>query len=322
MSKIRYGLIVLILLINISMKSQLLHFPHFYIYDSGTLDVEHPTYEFGDYDIVKDKLIKARQTKDKAAFLTSVMDSIHLLDKTRAGLIIYIHGYQGDNKQFVQSSGFILQKEVFDQASSPYGMAISFQWKSPMAYNDAVKTARGKGQASATILQEIYTNWKIKYPEAPMTIICHSMGNRVWQGLYESWVTLDQNLSINNVLMMAADLETDVLNTSFKDIQLHCHHLYIYHSLADRTLQMANALNEHKRLGIYGIPIDSSSNTNSLNLSTQNSDLPIYAHELIIRDVTKIQDDQTFAGKLSKHRYYYGSPTIRKEIVDILTTNN
>ncbi|MBK9735278.1 MAG: alpha/beta hydrolase [Saprospiraceae bacterium] len=304
------------------MKSQMLHFPHFYIYDSGTLDAQNPSYEFGDYDIVKDKLIKARQTKDKATFLTSVIDSISSLDKTRAGLIIYIHGFQGDNKQFVQSSGYILQKEVFDQASSPYGMAISLQWKSPMSYNDAVKTARSKGQTSATILHQIYSAWKKSHPEAPLTIICHSMGNRVWQGLYESWITLDHDLSITNVLIMAADLETDVLTTSFKDIQLHCHHLYIYHSLADRTLQMANALNEHKRLGIYGPIIDTSSNTNSVHLQAQNTVLPIYTHEVIIRDVTKIQDDETFAGKLSKHRYYYGSPTIRKEIVGILINNN
>jgi len=39
----------------------------------------------------------------------------------------------------------------------------------------------------------------------------------------------------------------------------------------------------------------------------------------IFRDVTGLDDDQSFAGKVTFHRYYYGSPSVRREIVRYLS---
>ncbi|MBC7886065.1 MAG: alpha/beta hydrolase [Saprospiraceae bacterium] len=290
------------------MNSQVRHFPHFYIYDTGKHASDHQ-YKYGDYDFQNDKIIKQRETDIEKTFLSSVTDTIKSLRADKAGVIIYIHGFQGDNKFFVQSSGFIIQRNVFDHPEHRYGMGISLQWKSSLAYQDAVLTALEKGAQMAPIIDSLYRIIRQYHHHAPVSILCHSMGNRVWQGLYEQWININQEFYLENVLMFAPDLEADIFETNFESIEKHCGQIHIYHNLTDRTLQMANAMKEHKRLGIYGPMVDSNK--------------PPFSNELLIkmkiRNVTDIKDEETFAGKLSLHRYYYGSPSIRKEIVEILS---
>lgn len=59
---------------------------------------------------------------------------------------------------------------------------------------------------------------------------------------------------------------------------------------------MANAMKQHPRLGIYGL---------------ENRE-PLEG-TICVRNATEIHDDQSFAGKLTNHRYFYGSRTVRNE---------
>jgi hypothetical protein len=252
--------------------------------------------------MTSDKIIKTNITTNQDLWIKTVSENIEGLKPNKSGIIIYIHGFQGDNKYFVQSSGYILQKDVFDNESHPYGMTISLQWKSGLIYPDATQTALQKGENMAAIVDKIYQIQQKQYPGSPISVICHSMGNRVWQGLYSEWVSLNKPLKIAQVFYFAADLECDIFDKSFSDIHAHIGHSYVYYNRADRTLQMANAIKEHRRLGIYGTSPETDLNSKHITL--------IYA--------TDLKDEETFAGKLSLHRYYYGSPTMRKEIVRLL----
>lgn len=283
-------------------KNQSTPYPHFFLYDLGN-KASDQRYEYGDFSMASDKIVKANLTTEKDAWLHKIDTSLATLHPGKAGIIIYIHGFQGDNKYFVQSSGYLLQKDIFDNAAHAYGMTVSLQWKSSIIYQDAVQTALQKGQNMAAVVDEIYRKQQKLYPGAPISIICHSMGNRVWQGLYDSWLEKNKSIRIENVFFFAADLECDIFDTAFENIQDHVAQSYVFYNRADRTLQMANALKEHKRLGIYGTSVQTD----------------LVSKHITLIDATDIKDEETFAGKLSLHRYYYGSPTMREKTVTILS---
>ncbi len=278
------------------------NFQHFYMYDVGSKPAEN-RYDFGEMAIEGKKLMKKGSKIDEILWMEEIKRSIDHLSSGKNGLIVYIHGYQGDNKYFVQQSGYKIQSDIFDKSEHDYGMALSLQWKSVIPYDTAVKNAYEKGKNYVKLLDSIYIALKSKHPDAPISIIAHSMGSRVWQGIFENWVILRPDLYIDNSIIFAADLESNILGTGFSGIEKSVGKIYIYYNLLDRTLQMANALKSHKRLGIYG------------------PDLPLPpALESVVelRNATEVDDDESFAGKLTYHRYYYGSPSIRKEIIEIL----
>jgi len=295
---------LLLLQTNPYVKTHATLYPHFFLYDMGS-KAQDSLYEYGDFTMMSDKIAKANITTNRQLWLDNVNTKIDSLQRHKAGILIYIHGFQGDNKYFVQSSGHILQKNIFDNAAHEYGMTVSLQWKSPLIYPDAVQTALQKGQNMAAIIDNIYQKQQQLHPGAPISIICHSMGNRVWQGLYDAWVQRNKNVRIANVFFFAADLEHDIFDTAFDDIETHVGHSYVVYSRQDRTLHMANALKDHKRLGIFGT----------------SPDTDLVSKRITLIDATDIKDEETFAGKLSLHRYYYGSPTMRSKIVQILSGN-
>jgi len=298
---VNHFLVLIIFQSILHLNAQTAVYPHLFVYDIGPKPSARQ-YEYGNFTMNTDKITKTNIVIDQELWINAVSENIERLKPNKSGIIIYIHGFQGDNKYFVQSSGYTLQKDVFDNDAHPYGMTISLQWKSGLTYNDAVQTALQKGANMAAIVDTIYQIQQKKYPRAPISVICHSMGNRVWQGLYSEWINLNKALKIDRVLYFAADLECDIFDTAFPELQNHVGHSYVFYSRVDRTLQMANALKVYRRLGIYS--------------TAPQTDL--LSKHITLIDATDIKDEETFAGKLSLHRYYYGSPTMRKEIVRLL----
>ncbi len=296
---VRFLVILNLIALNIKMMSQS-NFQHFYIYDINS-DPDDKKYDYGIMEIENKKLIKKTSKMEEDAWMTTIKNSIDNLPAHKSSVIFYLHGYQGDNKYFMQQSGYILQETIFDSTAHSYGMAISLQWTSVITYDNAVQNAYKKGANFVTKLAEISNYLKAKHPLAKVTFLCHSMGNKVFQGIYEQWIKVDTSLYIENVMMMAADLPNDIFKDNFPNLSKHVNKLYIYHHLGDKTLQMANAMKSHQRLGILGVDLNSAPKDG-----------------MFIRNATNLSDDESFAGKLTNHRYYYGSPTVRSELLDIL----
>lgn len=273
---------------------------HFYIYDRAK-DEETSDYVYGKFQLQFTGLAKRRFRKNKDQFMESIREAVASLPAQRSGILFYIHGYQADNRFFVRISGKVLQKEMLDDPAHPYGLAISLQWSAPIAYKEAVNMARFKGNDFAELAHEVTNLVHEVYPEAPVSILCHSMGNRVWQGMYDKWVALEPKLSLDKVFMCAADLENDVFNHAFEGMSRRSKKVIIYHHRYDKTLRVAMTLSPKVRLGITG--------------PAHSEKLP---ENILVRDVTGIDDDETFAGKVTNHRYYYGSPIVRGEITRLL----
>ncbi len=274
--------------------------PHFFIYDEQGTEQNEKLYSFGDMVIADKNLFKNNTWNDAGLFMEALEDEIALLTPKKSGIVIYIHGYQADNVFFMQKSGYILQDKIFNNDHSPYGLVLSLQWSSVIPYTKAVELAYTKGCQFAYFVMRITQILRAYHPESPVSFICHSMGNRVFQGLYETWALEQANLKLNHVFFMAADLESSVFEQGFGKIGQNSRHIHVYYNHEDVTLSVANALVKHPRLGIYG---------------TLDYHCPNNCNQ---RDVTGLEDDRSFVGTFTHHRYFYGSRTVRNEIIQHL----
>lgn len=273
---------------------------HFYAYDRSTSSVAVPRL-YGRFELRPSGLAKVRIRREED-WLEAINECIQNMAENRNGLLFYIHGFQADNTWFVRKSGQVIQSQILNHPGHRYGLAVSLQWSSPLVYSKAVLTALAKGERFATLAARVTDMLKARFPDAPVSVLCHSMGNRVWQGMYESWTSMDPDLKLDKVFMFAADLEADILSYGFPGLDARADKVLIYHHLEDRTLIMARTFAPHFRLGQVGPSFPE-----------------LLPDNFIFRDVTGLDDDQSFAGKVTFHRYYYGSPSVRREIVRYLS---
>ncbi|MBP6569742.1 MAG: hypothetical protein KA270_21385, partial [Saprospiraceae bacterium] len=71
-------------------------FQHYYMYDAGN-NPEEKKYEFGKMAIEDKKLVKSQSKMADSLWMQDIKKSIDQLLPAKNGLIVYIHGYQGDN---------------------------------------------------------------------------------------------------------------------------------------------------------------------------------------------------------------------------------
>ncbi len=268
---------------------------HYFIYDQSK-KLPDSKYAFGIQEIVDKKLKKTKAFGSFNELVAHISEDVVSSDISPKGILFYIHGYQADQKMFMEQSGFTLQNDVFDKITDKYNIIISLQWNSVLHYQKAVANAYEKGSRFVHFLQPIMENVRKVSPLCQVSFLCHSMGNRVFQGIYDTWTQRNSQIQFTKVWMMAADLEYDIFSTQFPKASSYIQNVFIYHKTQDLTLKIAKSLEDHPRLGIIG-PKQRLEN-------------------MFIRDVSDISDDQSLGGNLSHHRYYYGSPTIRQEIVD------
>ncbi|MCB9309937.1 MAG: alpha/beta hydrolase [Lewinellaceae bacterium] len=275
-------------------------FRQFFVYDKyNQATVSH--YTFGESAIIDNSLVTTQTISGMHAWLSEIKDAIEHQPQDKKGIVIYIHGYQADNQYFIKSSGPIIQKDIFDTENSQYGIAISLVWKSVFGYDEAVQNAFAKGEFFANIVDSIYRYQQADCANAKFSVIAHSMGNRVWEGLYTEWIKIRPNVQLNSVLLMAADLENNVFETSFASLPQHANRVVVYHNTEDVTLSFANRMSPHERLGIFG---------------PKNPDtLP---ENIIIQNATNVSDDDIKNATFTRHRYFYSSPSIRKHLSQYL----
>lgn len=268
---------------------------HYFIYDQSK-NLPDSKYAFGIQEVVDKKLKKTKTIESFDTMLSHIRENTSSPEVSNQGILFYIHGYQADQKFFMEQSGFILQRDVFDKISDRYKIVISLQWNSVLRYQKAVGNAYEKGNRFVHFLQPIIENICRANTLCQISFLCHSMGNRVFQGIYDSWTKRNAQIRFATVWMMAADLEYDIFSNHFPKSIHYIQNLYIYHKIQDLTLKIAKTFEEYPRLGVVG-PKDVMDNMH-------------------VRNASEITDDQSLGGNLSHHRYYYGSPTVKQEIID------
>ncbi|MCZ2339224.1 MAG: hypothetical protein LC127_13745 [Chitinophagales bacterium] len=84
--------------------------PHLFIYDEGTAQ-NKDYFTYGEMNIIEKSLKKTTIINEYDDFLLQTEAVIQRLRPDKNGLIIYIHGYLGDNEFFMEKSGYGLHTQ-------------------------------------------------------------------------------------------------------------------------------------------------------------------------------------------------------------------
>lgn len=241
---------------------------------------------------------------DLDTLMSEIQQTLLSLPEDKQNILIHIHGLWGNKHPFFGEMTQALDEHVLCDMSSPYGVIVSIVWDAGFIYNHSRDVAYEKGKRSVPIIKKLKSF--VSGGEGKLSIINHSMGNRVFNGIIDNIGLIEQSEPIfDKCFMVAADIE----NTVFEKGQPYEHankiakDIIVYRHNTDRTLGMSRLIN-NDRLGLNGIT----------NYETMPDNITVV-------DVSLLNDEEFPAAKISRHRYYYTSPTVRKDILaEVLDT--
>lgn len=275
---------------------------HHYFIEVDDRDGEQAL-KYGYYDYDEDfKMTRHiyNQIDSVEMFLDTLLESVRLLPKQKQNLMFYIHGMKGDGWRFLSESQSIMQKEMWSDEANPYGVKITLVWKCKINYQENVEIALNTGHRLSNIVKKIH--WKISdFSEtSKIAYLVYSMGNRVFEGMWADSLRNNSGYHASHIIMTGADLETDVFEEgkALYDISAFADHILVYVHNRDMTLGISKAFNKKDRLGLQGI-----------------RDLEKVSDKIYQVDVSIVDDNEEFISSFTNHRYFYMSPTVRKDLI-------
>ncbi|MEM9549407.1 MAG: alpha/beta hydrolase [Bacteroidota bacterium] len=222
-------------------------------------------------------------------------------ENTSDKLNILIHGIWADKKFAWEQMVKNLSRDTYANQDGKQKVILSIIWDSSFDYKKGVRIARLKGDYLSTFLKDLIEKNNAQYK---INFLCHSMGNRVFQHMInESDLIEKGEVIIDQFVSVGADIESNAfeegeplhgLHTIINDITIYIHN-------NDRTLGMSKLLNSRKRLGLNGVP-----------------DISKLPENMRIIDVSVITDHDDLTSKIGNHRYFYTSPSVRKDLGRVL----
>jgi len=222
-------------------------------------------------------------------------------ENTSDKLNILIHGIWADKKIAWERMIKNLSKDTFDNGDRKQKVILSIIWDSSFDYKKGVRIARIKGDYLSSFLKDLIDKNDSEYK---INFLCHSMGNRIFQHMINESDLIDEGeILIDQFVSVGADIESNTfekgeplhgLNEIINDITIYIHN-------NDRTLGMSQALNAQERLGLSGVP-----------------DITALPDNYRTIDVSVITDHDDITSKIGNHRYFYTSPSVRKDLGRVL----
>jgi len=158
------------------------------------------------------------------------------------------------------------------------------------------------GKYYGALMSDIINEAKKINPDTRVNLMTHSMGNRVFVGVFDVLKKNYKNAIIDIHIMAAPDVETDIFaeGQPLADIEDVSKSVTIYRHNKDLILSFSSKLSGDTRLGLDGISercLEDCQNIKVVDCSLFN-------------DVDRFD--------FGNHNYYYQSPTVRKDIYNIL----
>ena len=250
----------------------------------------------------KDNTPKRRFFKGKNArhdFLDTLNSSLSSLPEQKRNTLFYIHGMWAYKWSFLKGNHKKMQNTMWDNAVNPNGMVVTIIWHCKVNYFDNVEMALKSGKILSPIIRDIHDVTAAASPSSQTNYMVHSMGHRVFQSIWDGYFKEDMKYKAGHIVMAGADLETNSFESGevLADIGYLTNDVLLYVHNNDRTLGISKILNEKDRLGMQGI-----------------ADLNKITSSIWQIDVSIVNDNEDAAAQFSNHRYFYMSPTIRKDI--------
>jgi len=222
-------------------------------------------------------------------------------ENTSHKLNILIHGIWADKKFAWEKMIQSLSKDTFDNGDKKQKVLLSIIWDSSFDYKKGVRIARLKGDYLSGFIKKLLLKNDEKYK---INFLCHSMGNRVFQHMINesNLIEMDKKM-IDQFVSVGADIESNIFEAGQPLHGLHqiINEITIYKHNNDRTLGMSQLLNSSERLGLSGVP-----------------DITQLPENIRTIDVSVITDHDDITSKIGNHRYFYTSPSVRKDLGRVL----
>lgn len=275
---------------------------HFYIKIEGSHEAEFKM-EYG--RVTYDNEYEPKREADPAIksmdSLISLIFSTLSEKNTSDKLNILIHGIWADKKFAWEKMIQSLSRDTYENGDNQQKVILSIIWDSSYDYKKGVRIARLKGDYLSSFLKDIIEENDKKYK---INFLCHSMGNRVFQHMINESDLIDENEKIiDQFVSVGADIESNTfekgeplykLDEIINDITIYIHN-------NDRTLGMSQLLNSAERLGLSGVP-----------------DITALPDNIRTIDVSMITDHDDLTSKIGNHRYFYTSPSVRKDLSRVI----
>lgn len=217
-------------------------------------------------------------------------------ENTSKQLNIVIHGIWGDLhfawNEMIQN----LSQDVYSTDDGKKKVMLSIIWDSSINYFTGVKIARNKGDFLGPFFKELTG---LLGEEIDLNMLCHSMGNRIFQHMILSSGLIDEEkVVIDHYISAGADLESNIFDEGqpLHGVDKIVGDFTIYVHNNDRSLKMSKLVNKNRRLGLHGL------------------DPYRMPENFRLIDVSTITDHRNFITSMSNHRYFYMSPTVTEDI--------
>jgi hypothetical protein len=253
-----------------------------------------------DFDVKIKTLHKGLPLEDTTSFTTFIHPYLEKLKEDKSAVLFYIHGYSADSEYYQKFTNSRMQKHVYSMEESPYGLIVNLVWDRSKIYTTELTRSKQKGVLFAQYLRPLFQAYQDKFPDQLPSIISHSMGNRILEGLFEEMHKTVKGLLFHTTIMACPDLEYDALHRSstFSNLDSLSKEVILYVHNNDRVLTVASQSNKIDRLGHKG-----PENWDSL------------ASNITIVDASLITDNKDLGSKFSNHRYFYTSNTGREDLI-------
>ena len=247
----------------------------------------------GLYRVSKGYLYRDIITSDEAEWLDIAMNACNNLHSDNLHVLVYIHGYLAENPWFASINGYTLHEEIFDIATHDINVVLSLQWDSGFQYTRNRMLAFKKGLVFQSLLKKVDEKSKAAGKTVTFSFLLHSMGNIVFEGLMYGIEKGKAPWQTRQVFCCAADLASNIFDSGLHHIPDIAADIHVLYNQEDKTLRLANLMQNFRRLGIYG-------------REDQNN-----AENIHSLDATRVSsDDRAIGSRFSHHRYFYGSKKV------------
>lgn len=232
-------------------------------------------------------------------FLDSLSYDLSILPNDKKNTLLYIHGMWAYNWSFLKGNHETMQSKMWDNNANPNGMVVTVIWHCKVKYLENSEMAMKSGKILSPLVKQIHDITAQASDFSKTNYLIHSMGHRVFQSIWEGNLTEDMSYHAEHIIMAGSDLETNAFEEGeiLGNIDYLSQDILLYVHNNDRTLGISKMINGEDRLGLQGI---------------KNFDK--VSDAIMQVDVSVINDNEDASSKFSNHRYFYTSPTVRKDI--------
>jgi len=249
---------------------------------------------------------KAILTEDGTASLMDMLEK-QLKESNNGNIIFYIHGMMAHTKWYQQMVQNKMHQGLYAKKENDVDIVISLVWHGTMDYEQNYVDAYSIGKAYYPLVDQIQALSKRYDADREIHFIMHSMGSRTFQGIYDSFIQKEnKDWQAKHVLFVASDAPEDSFYKDgvFAQIDKFSEYIHVYKNQHDFTLGISRGINKQDRIGLNGI-----------------SDMTQVSDAISVINVSVLNDNEGMM-KLTGHRYFFESPTVRKDILRILNNGS